>query len=247
MRSFLSSLVFLTTLPVRAPEWCETDWQRAPRWYGSVGLIIGALLYGIATLLPFQENLVLMTIIVLTSWIVITGGLHLDGWMDVWDAWGSRAPRERMLEIMRDSRVGAFGVLAFVLLFTWKAVLLYNVLKLGIPFILMLSPFAARTVLMFVMRFIPYARPNGMGHSLGSGVTTASLVLTTTLLAVLTGCFFGIWGVIFGALSVLFVAMFVGQANRSFGGMTGDVYGAVVEWTEVVWLFVFVVAFGGVA
>ncbi|WP_139488104.1 adenosylcobinamide-GDP ribazoletransferase [Brevibacillus dissolubilis] len=114
MNAFFQALTFLTRIPVRFQAKPEA-WAKSTAYYPLVGLIIGMIVAVVAVLLsPFLPTM-LIAVLTLVCWIWLTGGLHLDGLMDTADAVGSSRSRERMLEIMKDSRVGAMGVIAAVL------------------------------------------------------------------------------------------------------------------------------------
>ncbi|TBL78286.1 adenosylcobinamide-GDP ribazoletransferase [Paenibacillus thalictri] len=114
---------FLTKmpLPLHVPYVPHTV-SRSLRFYPLVGMFIGLIVYAVAVLLPAQAA-PLNAAVALLVWTLLTGGLHMDGWMDTADAFGSHRDRARMLEIMKDSRVGAMGVIAaiFLLLLKWAA------------------------------------------------------------------------------------------------------------------------------
>ena len=121
MRGLLAAIAFLTRLPVPARVWAEAS--RPPvqlPWYPVVGLLIGALLSGLACLLS-REPPLLTAALLLLAWTGITGGLHLDGLADSADAWvGGLGDRARTLEIMKDPRSGPMGVTAIVVVLLLK-------------------------------------------------------------------------------------------------------------------------------
>ncbi|MBX6395572.1 MAG: adenosylcobinamide-GDP ribazoletransferase, partial [Alicyclobacillaceae bacterium] len=121
-RAFVTAIRFLTRIPLPPVDpaggtgAAQADQEvicRSVRWYAAVGVLLGALLWLAAWILhvarlPAPGGAALLVVVD----ILLTGGLHLDGWMDTADGLGSWRSRERMLAIMRDSRVGAMGVLA---------------------------------------------------------------------------------------------------------------------------------------
>lgn len=120
---------FLSRLPVKAELDFSPDLlKRSASYYPLVGVVIGFIVWCFAVLVSLVLPPLPSAVLTLAVWVWLTGGLHLDGWMDAADALFSYRSRERMLEIMKDSRVGAMGVIACVLLLMLKASLLYTLL-----------------------------------------------------------------------------------------------------------------------
>ncbi|WP_226001114.1 adenosylcobinamide-GDP ribazoletransferase [Paenibacillus sp. BJ-4] len=120
---------FLSRLPVKAElDFSPELLKRSASYYPLVGAVIGLIVWCFAVLASLVLPPLPCAVLTLAVWVWLTGGLHLDGWMDAADALFSYRSRERMLEIMKDSRVGAMGVIACVLLLMLKASLLYIVL-----------------------------------------------------------------------------------------------------------------------
>ena len=163
MTPFFIALQFLTRLKiVNQTEWSVEDFGKSVVAFPYVGLIIGlilAILYGVLS--PFIPIMPLMLIIVVAEFL-ITGGLHADGLMDTSDGLFSGRERERKLEIMKDSRIGSFGVVAFVTLLKWQ--LLASIPSAEfIPMALIMMPLMSRWSMVFSIRSYPYAREQGMG------------------------------------------------------------------------------------
>jgi len=172
--------------------------------------------------------------------VIVTRGLHLDGLMDVCDGvFGGFTP-ERRLEIMRDSRVGAFGVVGgvTVLLLKYSAlVALMTIPEPGKEWALLLFPALSRWTMVVLLGAFPYVRSQGLGSPFhGTRIKTATSVAGLSALAAsfLLGGFAGL-GLFFGAM---IVAWLMGWAMaKSLGGLTGDTYGAaneVIETTVII-------------
>lgn len=165
MTPFFIALQFLTRLKiVNQTEWSVEDFGKSVVAFPYVGLIIGlilALLYGILS--PFIPLVPLMLILVIAEFL-ITGGLHADGLMDTSDGLFSGRERDRKLEIMKDSRIGSFGVVAFVFVTLLKWQLLTTIPTAEfIPMALIMMPLMSRWSLVLSIRSYPYAREQGMG------------------------------------------------------------------------------------
>ena len=168
--------------------------------------------------------------------VVTTRGLHLDGFMDVCDGLFGGYTRERRLEIMRDSNVGAFAVAGAASLLILKYGALLSLLTIPSPgkeWSLLLFPMMSRWSMVVALEAFPYVRGDGLGspfHEEGSRLATFIAVLIAVLASAVLGGIGGI-GLLFGA-SVL--AWFLGKVmSNMLGGLTGDSYGAINEVTEV--------------
>ena len=165
MTPFFIALQFLTRLKiVNQTEWSVEDFGKSVVAFPYVGLIIGlilALLYGILS--PFIPLVPLMLILVIAEFL-ITGGLHADGLMDTSDGLFSGRERDRKLEIMKDSRIGSFGVVAFVFvtLLKWQLLTAIPTAEF-IPMALIMMPLMSRWSLVLSIRSYHYAREQGMG------------------------------------------------------------------------------------
>ena len=250
MSSFWLALTFLTTLPAPrvsfdAAAFDAGEFGRAGRWYPLVGLIVGGTLAGVYAVAGALFPPLLTSVLVVTAWVVLTGGLHLDGLADCCDGFFAPVDRTRRGEIMRDPRVGTFGALGLLLTLLLKIATL-PATATPIP-ALLLTPMWARWLILPAARS-PQAHPGGMGSSFAAGLTPTTLVValivpvTTTLaLAGLTSRF-----------ATFALAVAVGQlvglgavqlARHKLGGVSGDVLGLVVEAGEVAMLLAFAVRF----
>lgn len=129
------ALQFLTRIPLPiACPWTPATRRWAIRAYPLVGLLIGSVLALSALLLSFIASPAPITALLLLSlWVALSGGLHLDGVMDLADALGSNQPLERRWEIMKDAQIGSFGILALLFLLAWKGVLLWALVAYQAP------------------------------------------------------------------------------------------------------------------
>lgn len=225
----------MTTLPIRLPnDWSAGDSGRASVWYPLVGLVIGA----IAWLAWSGANRVfpplVASILTLTIWVLLTGGLHLDGLADCCDGLFMTATPERRLEVMKDPHVGAFGMIGLILVLMLKAAALSAAPN---PGILLATSLARWCILPAAL--MPLARPSGMGADFAAGFRR-SFIVWGAIVPLAVAILFGIRGVLSvaglgAAASVLWLA------KSRIGGVTGDVFGMVVEIVETVVLIAFLV------
>ena len=210
-------------------------------FYPAIGLMIGLVLVGVeeGSSRVFSEPLTAAFLVAVM--IVVTRGLHLDGLMDVFDGvFGGFTP-ERRLEIMRDSRVGAFGVIGAIAVLLLKYGALVSLLMLPQPgkeWALFLFPTLSRWTMVVLLGAFPYVRTQGLGSPFhGTGIKIATTIAGISALAasVLLGGVAGL-GLFFG---VTVVAWLMGWAiAKTLGGLTGDAYGATNEIIETVVLIV---------
>ena len=249
-REFITALQFLTRIRLfRDPDYDDGLFGRSVKFFPLVGLLAGSLLAGVAVLTGgWLPGTVRSTLLVTLS-VFITGGLHCDGLMDSADGLFSGRSRERMLEIMKDSRVGSFGVIAIILLLLWKWALLHDLPdSLLVPALISMMTFGRFAMILAILRF-PYARPEGMGKAFALYAGTHSLgPALATLLGLLAVFYFVTGPLVCGiaaaaALAAILFAFWFGRwTTHKLGGMTGDTYGAVTELSELVVLIVFVLS-----
>ncbi|HBZ79794.1 MULTISPECIES: adenosylcobinamide-GDP ribazoletransferase [Brevibacillus] len=241
MNAFWHAIAFFTRIPVPWLRPSDEAWKKSVNWYPAVGLVIGILLWGVhqAGLSLFSPWLA--AVLTLVVWVYITGGLHLDGWMDLADGLGSSRPKEQVLAIMKDSRVGAFGVLAALLLLLLKAGALAELTHPGWGLLLVFVPAAARTHVLLAIRFWPYlSADKGIGKGISAGLSLWAIVIGYVALLA-AGWLAGGWQVVAAiAGSCLFALLFCRSVARKLGGLNGDCYGAVIESSEAVMLLVLV-------
>jgi len=240
MKHFYMAWFLLASLPLPfAPKELASSLGRAAGWFPLVGLGFGLILAGIGWALYAFLPVGIAAVLVLAIWVALTGMLHLDGFMDSCD--GLLPPREpaRRLEIMKDSRVGAFGVVGGVLLLLLK----FNALT-ALPAAqrlpaLIVIPALARWAMTWAMARYPLARSGGMGKLFTEGLGWAQVLLATVI--TLAALFAGLaWPL---ALTLLVAAwltttLLARLALNRIHGLTGDVYGAICEAVEAVALVV---------
>lgn len=269
MRAFFIGLQFLTRISiVEQKDWCEKDFADSVRYFPLIGLVLGIIYAAFAALLLIllpqngfllPHHVVAAALLILP--ILLTGGLHCDGFMDTMDGLFSGRSRERMLEIMKDSRVGANGVFAFVLLMIFNWSVLLDLLQSAWLFpALFVMPIVSRLMMVVAISAFPYARPVGMGKAFKDGGTKSVLYgafFYTLILVLFPGVaadFFGIIPLDAGGLSswllstttvifaaLLFTIFFASYVTRHLGGLTGDVYGAITTLTETLVPLLFLV------
>lgn len=235
----LIALQFLTRLPVSLPHMPNTlESGRSLLWYPFVGLLIGLVLL-LAALVTAGGAPLLQAGLVLTLWVWLTGGLHLDGLADTADAWaGGHHDTERTLAIMKDPACGPAGVVTLVLVLVLKLVALAGLLQADAWQALVVAPWLGRWMLPALLATTAYVRPGGLGTLLVQRIPTLwpAVLLLHLGLMVLAGP--ATWAALL--VAILFALWWRHQLQRRIGGTTGDTAGALLEMTEC--LFVVVAA-----
>jgi len=239
MQAMVTALQFLTRINLsRQNEVSPEDFGRSVKFFPLVGAIIGAILAAINYLAADFFPIHLLAATLITAEIVITGGLHCDGLMDTMDGIFSVRSRERMLEIMKDSRVGANGVMAFALFLLIKWSLLLDLLPVASGAALFTMPVIGRLAMVIAITVFPYARPEGIGKAFAQYSERYALVFAAIITVFFTAPF-GIAAAVSLAAVIGFALVFCRRTTKLLGGLTGDVYGALTEMSELVVLLVF--------
>jgi adenosylcobinamide-GDP ribazoletransferase len=244
-RSWLSSLgaalAFLTRLPVPLSgdgagndETGARDLGRSVVWFPAVGALLGGALWVAARALHGHLSPGLTAVALVALLAALTGGLHLDGLADTFDAWGGgRGERARMLEIMRDSRIGAHGAAALGLLLIAKVLAVGDLLARGALWPLVAGSMAARWAVVPLIVLFPYARSSGLGTLFHAQRRATDIVLATAIAAP-AALLWGAPALRAGAMALVAALALSLALSRRLGGLTGDVYGAAIEIAELV-------------
>lgn len=247
-RTFGAAWRFLTVFPYPVPAGDDEAelLSRTPAYFAAVGAVLGVAA-GCAVAVAGLALPDAVTAVVAVALLAgCSAGLHLDGLADSAD--GLLSPgrtRERALEVMRDSRIGAHGALALVLVLLLKAACLASLPRFEMALTAFLMPLAGRAAMLFPMLLLPYARESGLGRAFAAPNPRLALSFSCVWVGVgMLLCFglvggaigFGVWlGTAFGW--VLFL-------RRRLGGATGDAYGAACELAEAATAFSAAIVFG---
>ena len=239
----LLSFQFFSSLPVR--KQLSMNRHTVTSMYVMLP-VLGALMGGLISLFYFMNGQylhlspLLLAILIVIAGIVMTGGLHLDGWIDLGDAYFSYQDKERRLEILEDSRVGAFGAISLVVLMLLKIGFIYEALireNEEIIYYFILVPFLSRIALLLYFLISKPVKEKGLAFYFKSQVMPKKiwigLLLYTLLFSWFIVCFLSIK--VFLLLFILVGCIFLYRkwTIKNFGGMTGDLLGALYEGSEL--------------
>lgn len=230
MHAFLIALQFLTRIPI-GHSFIADDRQLGDSvlFYPLIGLLIGGLLTISASLLANSPAMVAAAIL-LTIWVLVTGGLHLDGLADCADAWvGGFGDSQRSLRIMKDPASGpiAVSLLVLVLLLKWTALVALIEQSRLMP--LLMAPLLGRSAILLLMLSTPYVSPQGLAEKLLQHLPETAARWVAGLSVAVSVFILGWLPVL---LAVLLLNWIRHAAVSRLGGVTGDVYGAAVELVE---------------
>ena len=235
--SFLAAVQFLTIAPpiIRRP-FSAKEIGGAVAYFPLVGVILGAILAVTDTLLREIFPSPVRSALVLAIWVVLTGALHLDGFLDSLDGLLGGATPEKRLAIMRDERVGAYALAGGVLLLLMKFSALLYLPDRGAG--LLIAPTLSRWGMSLAIAAFPYARPEGLGRMMkdqANWLHASMATLITLAVAWTVGLLSGLLLMVVAAVGVILGARFV---ITRIPGLTGDIYGALNEIIEILVLLV---------
>lgn len=227
---------FLTRIPLNFDlEITDKDFSEGIIYFPIIGAIIGILTTSVFMAFNSYISYNVAVVSAVIFEVLITGALHLDGLADTFDGLYSNRNRDRILEIMKDSRVGSNGVLSLIGLFALKITL---ILSVGVDYIypiLFFMPIVSRMAVPFFCYKAKYAREKGMGNFFIGKVKKVHLVIVIAMYILLS--LFNINVSIMVIPVILFSYLYRRHIEKIIGGLTGDNIGALIELSEIVFLF----------
>lgn len=244
MKGLISLFRFMTRLPLPGgEEFDSVELGKSMKYFPIVGIVLGLINLGVYLLLEsVVSSEYVMALILVTLDVIMTGGLHLDGLADTFDGIFSYRSKQKMLDIMKDSRVGTNGVLVLILYFIFKIIFLVEVSKLLVVnqgIVMLLVPVLSRINGVLNCATEPYARGTGMGKTFVDNTTLkdagVSYIITSIFLyivSVKTDLTFIDLFIVFNG--VVGAGVFFGKLmTRKIGGITGDTLGALLELSGI--------------
>jgi len=247
-KGFLMAISMFTVIPLPRYEWDDEGGKNIMKFYPVIGLIVGLIWYGVFRLLNLLgASIMVTTAITLITPFILTGMLHLDGYMDVCDALLSRRDKEEKLRILKDPHTGAFAVISVVMLFVVNFSGLYTVITNTIKdnainnvntsaIGLILVPIISRSLMGYLLLSKESMKGSSLGafFKQGTGKIDRFILLSSLILSSIVLIFiFGIYGVIMSLAMILVSTFLVNNAAKEFDGMSGDSagYGLVIAET----------------
>lgn len=236
LESFLVTLSFFSTIPVKILDWTSERIRFIPIMMGFVGLVIFIPIYLVFNYLNF--DLVISSLIYILIYTVLTGGLHNDALMDSADAHFSRRPLEKKLEIMTDSRVGAFAVMSYVNYIIMLFIVMYYFFKMDLNmFIVALVLFNSRALTGVMNYNLKYAKEDGLAKMYSETLKKSDKYILYVLVGLVNGgisYFIGFSHLIILLSGICFYHVYKRFMYKEFKGITGDLLGTYVLLSELV-------------
>jgi adenosylcobinamide-GDP ribazoletransferase len=240
VRLFFIALQFFTRLPI--PRWVgfEPQWlQHASRYFALVGVVVAAVSCAVYAVTIWLLPQVLAVLLAVIAGIWLTGAFHEDGFADVCDGFGGGMTEEGVLEIMKDSRIGAYGAIGIGCMLALKCVALcYFPVQVFIAALFIAHPLS-RLAASALIWLLDYARAEGKAKPMAQQMTTLEFMIagaTVVLPVVLFGLldWLSWFEILAGASAAALAALYLSRMFvRRIGGYTGDCLGAVQQLTEL--------------
>jgi len=239
---FISAIKFLTIIPLFGRhEDSQEAMGRSIVYFPVVGLVIGLFLVGVNWLSSLFLPPAMVSGLLVISVVIISGALHLDGFVDTCDGIAGHKSVEDRWKVMKDSRAGAFGIIGITLLLLFKYISLSSVPGNLLPASLIIMPVVSRWTVVFALFAYPYARSEGLGKTVKlsanrqrfSIATVITLTLVTGMAWLADISYFYLAGPAIMLGTWVIIVLAAGYFKRKFAGLTGDTYGAINEVAEV--------------
>ena len=254
MNEFLIGLQFLTRINlVRQESWSEESFGKSVKFFPAVGAVLGIFFVAIVAGEIFLSGGRLTIFVGATFFVlnvILTGGIHCDGLMDTADGIFSGREKEKILEIMKDSRAGAFGVVSLVVVAALQISAVAELILISTMQTLAAiysAPIIGRFLMVAVIKKFQYARHEGIGKAFAKFSTEKTLPLAffETLILFLPLAFFDKKFFLSAFFSLLITSIFAlsfGKfVTKKIGGVTGDIYGATEILSETLVLIIFLI------
>lgn len=240
LNDFLLMIQFFTRIPINKNLQCEkVNFRRGAFFLPVVASIIGGmefLIYlGLKNFLP--PNVIIVLLLLFTA--MITGGLHMDGLADTCDGFFSLRDKERIIEIMKDSRIGSYGTIALIIDLLLKYQLLYSLVLKGYSIAIVLAPIIGRISILFLCLSKRTAKKNGSGNIFIGNMSKPIIFSITIIVLMISTYFLGLKSTIIPFIGVLLITylLYLLCLNK-INGLTGDTLGACNELGEITYLLI---------
>ena len=242
-KGFIMAVSMFTVLPTPYVEWDDDGVKNMMKFYPIVGLIIGgiwSMIYYLMSILNI--SIILKSSIIMIIPFIITGMLHLDGFMDVCDAILSRRDKEEKLRILKDSATGAFAVISLVILFFLQFGGIYSILEKKLSFyMLILIPIISRSVVAYYLLSRTTIKESTLGTYFKKGTNIYDkfiMISSLIIMLIISVTLLNIYGVILVLTMSIGIKWSVEKCKRELGGISGDVAGFALVVGEVIGILV---------
>lgn len=226
---------FLTIIPFPCrQEYGAEDLGKSISFFPVVGLFLGLVLFGLDYLLGLFLPSIIINVLLVIVLVILTGALHLDGFIDTCDGFAIKSSTLDRLKVMSDSRVGGFGVVGGCCLVLAKFASLVALPQQLRSSALILMPILSRWGMVCAISIFPLAKKEGMGWAVKQKASWQGMVVATLFSLIIASSLLKWWGAALLAVLSLILLVVSKYLCSRFGGLTGDTYGAIDEFAEVV-------------
>lgn len=236
----------MTRIPIKADIGFDEEFHKSIVYFPLVGFVIGLISYLVGTLSIKVFDPFVTSILIVGGEVIITGGLHIDGLGDTFDAIYSNRDKERMLEIMKDSRLGTNSLLAILFLVLMKIGIITNIINANLLWIIIFMPIVSRLGVIVMLYKTVTPRKVGMGNVF-IGKATSGMFITAIVYSI--GIIFLVSKFVFLSpdlllikllmsivVGMLFAYLFKNHIYKKIDGVTGDILGCTIELGELVFI-----------
>lgn len=235
MKSFLMQLQFFTRIPIPFKlRFDEKIFAKGIIFSPVIGLVIGIFTGIVYYLVNMTEKQMPAVILAVAALVFITGGLHLDGLADTFDGIFSNRPKEKILEIMKDSRIGTNGTLSLIFIIIAKIGLLLSLNDNNIIEYLFIMPVISRMNIVWTSGISSYAGKDGISAVIIKFTTHREIIIATAITVLLSAALIRFASILVIPAAILFAVLFTRYVQKKIGGITGDIIGAIIELTEII-------------
>ncbi|WP_027700989.1 adenosylcobinamide-GDP ribazoletransferase [Metaclostridioides mangenotii] len=254
MKRFILTLQFLTKIPIKYNSGFDEEFHKGIIYFPLVGFVVGVITFLVGMLSQNIFPALVTAVLIVLAEVLLTGGLHIDGLGDTFDALYSYRDKEKMLEIMKDSRLGTNSLLAIVFLVILKIAFIYSFIEANMMWIVLFMPMVSRFAVIWITYKTESPREKGMGNVF-IGKATLSMIITALLYSTVIIFVLGRWALMLNnfeivgtltslAVLIIFVELFKRHVYSKIDGITGDILGCTIELSEVVYIiFLYVFLF----
>ncbi len=231
---FFHALMFYSRIPAGKINYSEENLTKAFRYFPLVGIIVGALGGGVFWLFQWIFPMPVALVMAMAAMVLTTGALHEDGLSDFFDGFGGGRDKGRILAIMKESTIGAYGVIALIFLFLLKFTLLLSIDSSRIVMVLIAAHASSRMMLVLLVNSSRYAR-TGNSKAMHTRQKTDNATFLIALVFSLAPLVFMPWQIILIVIPVYAVigVLLKKYTEKKIGGFTGDVLGTLQQFSEL--------------
>ncbi len=246
MKRFIGLLQFMTRIPIKANVGFDEEFHKSIVYFPLVGFVIGLISFFIGSLAIRIFDPFITSILIVAGEVILTGGLHIDGLGDTFDAIYSNRDKERMLEIMKDSRLGTNSLLAILFLVLIKIGLLNSAINSNLMCLIIFMPMISRLGVIVMLYKTVTPRKVGMGNIFIGKATLCmfitAIVYTIVIIVAISKFIFlstnlNIIKLLISIVVVMiFDYLFKKHIYKKIDGVTGDILGCTIELGELIFL-----------